>query len=139
MARIRRTAAAYAALMVLIAASLSIGGCVFLNVIRNRLPAPHPAEGGVLFQYEAPAARYINLAGNFNSWCGTQGTGRFDATIDPMSDEDGDGIWTIVKPLKPGRYQYKYVVDHGMRWELDPNNPDTDTEGGIKNSLLIVK
>jgi len=119
--------------------ALPVGGCLFLNIIRNRLPAPHPEGGAILFQYEAPAARYVNLAGNFNSWCGTQGTGRFDATIDPMSDEDGDGIWTITKQLKPGRYQYKYVIDHGMRWELDPNNPDTDTEGGIKNSLLIVK
>jgi 1,4-alpha-glucan branching enzyme len=127
------------AAMLLCAVIIPTNGCLFLRIIRNRLPAPHPVEGGILFQYEAPSARYVNLAGNFNSWCGTEGAGRFDATIDPMSDEDGDGIWTIIKPLRPGRYQYKYVIDHEARWELDPSNPDTDQEGGFTNSLIIVK
>ncbi len=130
--------------IVLIAAVISTiaaagGGCLMTRIIRNRLPAPGPVEGGIIFRYEAPSAKYVNLAGNFNTWCGTEGTGRFDATIDPMSDEDGDGIWTIVKDLKPGRYQYKFVIDHGLRWELDPNNTDTGEEGGFTNSLIIVK
>ena len=128
-----------AALILIAGASLTAGGCLFTRIIRNRLPAPYPVEGGILFQYEAPSARYVNLAGNFNTWGGTEGTGRFDPTIDPMTDEDGDGIWTIVKNLKPGRYQYKFVIDHGIRWELDPSNPDTDEEGGFTNSLIIVE
>ncbi len=41
-------------------------------------------------------------------------------------------------PLPPGRYQYKYVIDGGVRWEQDPNNPDKATEGGIENSLIVV-
>ncbi len=106
--------------------------------VRDRLPPPHEVEGGILFQYEAPAARMVNLAGNFNNWGGTEGGGRFDPTIDPMSDDDGDGIWTIVKPLPPGRYQYKFVIDNGVRWELDPSNPNTGEEGGFTNSLIIV-
>ena len=118
---------------------LSLAACSAWRVIRNRLPPPHPVPGGILFQFEAPSARYVNLAGNFNTWCGTEGTGRFDQTIDPMQDDDGDGVWQIVKPLRPGRYQYKFVIDHGVRWEMDPNNPDTDTEGGIENSLVIVQ
>ena len=127
------------AAILLAAMILPLNSCLFLRVIRNRLPAPHPVEGGILFQFEAPSARYVNLAGNFNNWCGTEGAGRFDPTIDRMTDEDGDGIWTIVKPLRPGRYQYKFVIDHEARWELDPNNPDTDQEGGFTNSLIIVK
>jgi hypothetical protein len=138
-ALLRSRATAMALAIAILASVPTLDGCLFLNIIRNRLQAPHPVENGILFQYEAPSARYVNLAGNFNSWCGTQGTGRFDPTIDPMHDEDGDGIWTITLQLKPGRYQYKYVIDRGVRWELDPNNPDTDTEGGIRNSLLIVK
>ncbi|MFH1755617.1 MAG: hypothetical protein ABIA59_07915 [Candidatus Latescibacterota bacterium] len=117
----------------------AIDGCLFTRIIRNRLPIPHAVEGGVLFQYDAPSARYMNLAGTFNDWCGTATIGRFDPTIDSMSDPDGDGVWTIIKPLKPGRYQYKFVIDHGVRWERDPNNPGTDQEGGITNSLLIVR
>ena len=123
----------------LLAVSLTAGGCLLTRIIRNRIPPPHRVEEGILFQYEAPSAKYINLAGSFNSWCGTEGSGRFDPTIDPMSDEDGDGIWTIVKDLKPGRYQYKFVIDHAVRWELDPNNPNTIQDGDFTNSLLIVR
>ncbi|HSG26829.1 MAG TPA: glycogen-binding domain-containing protein [Candidatus Krumholzibacterium sp.] len=136
LARLLKTAVTAA---VLTSVVLPAGGCLLTKIIRNRLPAPHPVEGGVLFQYEAPSARYVNLAGSFNTWCGTQTTGRFDPTIDPMSDDDGDGIWTIVKPLRPGRYQYKFVIDHGIRWEIDPSNTDTYQEGGFTNSLIIIK
>lgn len=80
----------------------------------------------------------VTLAGNFNNWGGTEGGGRYDPTIDPMTDDDGDGIWTIVKPLAPGRYQYKFVIDNGVRWELDPSNANTGEEGGFTNSLVIV-
>jgi 1,4-alpha-glucan branching enzyme len=128
-----------APLVLLLLIVLAASGCTVTSVIRNRLPAPHPTADGILFQYEAPSAKYVNLAGNFNTWCGTEGTGRFDPTIDPMSDNDGDGIWEITKELRPGRYQYKYVIDRGVRWETDPSNPNTGVEGGFTNSLIIVK
>jgi 1,4-alpha-glucan branching enzyme len=92
----------------------------------------------MLFSYSSPSARQVTLAGSFNNWGGTQGGGRYDASIDPMSDPDGDGVWSIVLPLPPGRYQYKFVLDGGVRWEQDPNNADKSTEGGIENSLVIV-
>jgi len=123
----------------LLTETLSLHGCSYMGIIRDRLPPPHPVDGGILFQYEAPSARYVNLAGTFNDWGGTATIGRFDPTIDPMEDPDGDGIWTIIKDLPPGRYQYKFVIDRGVRWERDPNNPGTDQEGGITNSLLIVR
>lgn len=134
-------AVAALALAALALAALAASGCAYSRIIRNRLPAPHKVEGGVLFQYEAPAARHMNVCGNWddNSWCGTKGTGRFEQTLGVMTDEDGDGVWQIVVPLKPGRYQYKYVIDWGVRWELDPNNPLTAVEGGFTNSLLIVR
>ena len=122
----------------------AFAGCLILGCstiskgVRDRLPPPREVEGGIRFQYEAPAARMVTLAGNFNNWAGTEGGGRYDPTIDPMTDEDGDGIWTIVKPLAPGRYQYKFVIDNGVRWEVDPSNPNTDEEGGFTNSLIIV-
>ena len=102
------------------------------------LPPPSEVNDGIQFRYHAPSARQVTLAGNFNNWGGTQGGGRYDSSIDPMSDPDGDGTWTIVVPLPPGRYQYKYVIDDGIRWEQDPNNPDKATEGGIENSLIVV-
>ena len=56
-----------------------------------------------------------------------------------MHDDDGDGIWEVVVPLKPGRYLYKFAVDWGIRWESDQNNPlgEDDGYGGL-NSILIL-
>ncbi len=125
------------AALVAIAAGLSSCSAV-LGAIEDRLPPPQEVKGGIVFRYYAPSARQVTLAGNFNNWGGTQGGGRYDPGIDPMSDTDGDGVWTIVVPLPPGRYQYKFVIDGGVRWEKDPNNLDTGTEGGIENSLIVV-
>ncbi len=132
----RRTIIAAASATLLM---MTVSGCFMTDMIRNRLPAPHSTDKGIFFQYDAPSAKSVNLAGNFNNWAGTQGSGRFDPTIDPMTDEDGDGIWEIYKELRPGRYQYKYVIDNGTRWVLDPSNPDQGEEGGFVNSLIIVK
>ncbi|RLC49629.1 MAG: hypothetical protein DRZ79_05635, partial [Candidatus Cloacimonadota bacterium] len=120
-----------------------------LNFIKSRLAPPHPVEGGIIFQFEAPSAHLVTLAGDFpdNLWGGTAGSNHsYDATIDPMYDDGthgdkvaGDGIWTIIKPLEPGRYQYKFVVDRNT-WVTDPNGLETVDDGyGGKNSVLIVK
>lgn len=123
----------------LVALALALSSCAgVLSVIEDRLPPPHEVEGGFSFDYYAPSARQITLAGNFNNWGGTEGGGRYDPVIDPMSDPDGDGIWSIVVPLPPGRYQYKFVIDGGLRWERDPNNPDVAYEGGFENSVVLV-
>ena len=125
--------------------ALLVTGCGYSRILRDRLPQPERVddlENGVRFLYEAPQARHVNLCGNWdeNSWCGTQGTGRFDHTIGVMTDEDGDGVWEIVIPLKPGRYKYKYALDYGVRWEPDPNNPLTiDDNFGGNNSVLILR
>ncbi len=123
---------------------VTLSGCSYTRILRNRLPSPHRVddfENAVLFQYEAPQAKHVNLCGNWaeNTWCGTQGTGRFDQTIGAMQDEDGDGVWQLVVPLKAGRYQYKFAVDWGIRWEYDQNNPLTEEDGfGSNNSILIL-
>ena len=140
MKSIRRTTGRGTAALILAAAvALALTSCAgTLDWIQDRLPPPSEVEGGIQFRYHAPSARLVTLAGNFNNWGGTQGGGRYDSSIDPMSDVDGDGTWTIVVPLPPGRYQYKYVIDGGVRWEQDPNNPDKAVEGGIENSMIVV-
>jgi len=136
---IRTTTPKAALMIVLLAAVCALSSCAgVLSAIEDRLPPPHEVQGGMLFSYSSPSARQVTLAGSFNNWGGTQGGGRYDAGIDPMDDPDGDGVWTIVMPLPPGRYQYKFVIDGGVRWEQDPNNADKSTEGGIENSLIIV-
>ena len=113
-----------------------------LHFIKTRLSPPQKVEGGILFQYDAPSARQVNLAGNFpdNEWL------RYGNKIDIMHDDGkngdkiaGDGIWSIVKQLVPGRYEYKFVVDRNS-WIEDPNAIETIDDGyGGDNSVLIVK
>jgi 1,4-alpha-glucan branching enzyme len=133
--RPRRLAAALLIVMTLTAA-LCLAGCAVMRAVRTRLPKPRPTPQGVLFQYDALAAREVNLAGNFNNWGGTQGGGRFDPRIDPMTSDE-KGVWKVYIPLPPGRYQYKFVIDQ-VRWEKDPSNPDVAQEGGFENSLVVV-
>jgi 1,4-alpha-glucan branching enzyme len=98
-------------------------------------------ENAVRFYYEAPQARNVNLCGNWdeNGWCGTQTAGRFDHSIGAMNDDDKDGVWEIIVPLKPGRYLYKFAIDWGIRWEYDQNNPLGEDDGyGGQNSILIL-
>ena len=118
-----------------------ISGCSF-NFIKKRLSAPYKINNGVLFQYEAPSARQVNLAGNFpdNEWL------KHGNQIDMMYDNgqngdrvSGDGVWSIVKKLAAGRYEYKFVIDRNS-WVIDPNALETVDDGyGGKNSVLIVK
>ncbi len=86
---------------------------------------------GVLFSTHEDLAVTVHLAGDFNGWS-------TDAA--PLTDEDGDGIWTIVIELDPGSYQYKFVADGGVRWFEDAGNADfvSDPYGG-RNSLVVVE
>ena len=116
-------------------------GCS-LTFIKGRLSPPHEVNGSILFQYDAPSARYVNLAGNFpnNEWL------KHGDKVDMMHDDGKngdkiakDGIWSIVKVLPSGRYQYKFVVDRNT-WIEDPNALESIDDGyGGKNSILIVK
>lgn len=54
-----------------------------------------------LFEYVDASAKHIALAGEFNGW---------DKTATSMEKTDG-GRWLASVNLKPGRYEYKFVVD----------------------------
>lgn len=131
-------------LAVAVLATALLAGCGYTRILRNRLPSPYRVadfEHAVRFQYEAPQARHVNLCGNWdeNGWCGTMAAGRFNHEIGAMQDEDHDGVWEIVIPLRPGRYLYKYAVDWGIRWESDQNNPLGEDDGyGGQNSIVIL-
>ena len=127
-------------LYIFLISSIFIGCSV--NIIKKRLLPPHMVSDGILFQYDSLSARQVNLAGNFpnNEWL------KHGDRIDIMNDNGingdkvaGDGIWSIVKPLTPGRYEYKFVIDRNT-WVEDPNALDRSDDGyGGVNSVLIVK
>ena len=90
---------------------------------------PPPATVMVRFVLKAPEAKRVHLAGDFNDWS-------VEAT--PLADPDGDGFWSVLLPLKPGRYQYKFLLD-GERWIVEPDAPAYQQDGfGGRNSLLVI-
>jgi hypothetical protein len=134
---LRRLAPLVAMLALVLAGA---AGCGKLNFVKRRLPPPSASADGVMFLFEAPSAKLVQLAGNWpeNNWLAGQAqTGSF--LVGEMKDTDGDGIWERLEPLPPGRYQYKFVIDR-VNWKPDPNNPQRVDDGyGGFNSLLIVE
>jgi neopullulanase len=56
---------------------------------------------------------------------------------EPMTDPDGDGVYTADKVLPAGVWAYKLVVtrpDGSVEWILDPGNPYRAYDGGLENS-----
>ncbi len=80
------------------------------------LPSAAAGAGGggsvVTFVLLAPEARTVALAGDFDGW---------DAARLPLQ-RGASGLWTVDVPLRPGRYQYAFVVD-GRRFVADPAAP----------------
>jgi Glycogen recognition site of AMP-activated protein kinase len=89
--------------------------------------APSGESGAVTFNYLAPSAEAVYLAGDFNGW----------NAADLMLTPGDGGLWTTTVELAEGRYEYKFVVDG--QWMEDPDNPEkvTDPFGG-SNSLVTV-
>ena len=111
-------------------------GCGYL-ASRAQSPGPVVETEGVLFRYYAPAARRVQLAGDWpeNNW--GKGDGSVgEANIGLMNDDDGDGVWEITVALPPGRYKYLFWVDENS-WHLDPGNPE-EVAGGPSGSCSQV-
>lgn len=76
----------------------------------------------------APDAERVTVAGTFNGW---------DPSSTPLI-EGPDGLFYVIVPLPPGRYEYLFVVD-GERWLLDPTAPLTQPDAfGARNAILEV-
>lgn len=79
----------------------------------------------VAFKISAPNAKDVRLAGDFNSW---------DASSTTLK-KFKDGIWKTDLTLKPGRYEYKYLVDG--QWQKDSlNKLFTINTFGTENSVI---
>jgi hypothetical protein len=71
----------------------------------------------------------VAIAGDFNSW---------NQMDNLLEDPNGDGIWTGTLKLKPGRYEYMFVLD-GKKWVPDPNALRYVKDGfGNKNAILEI-
>lgn len=85
-------------------------------------------EGIYLTRHDLPPDQ-VRLAGDFNGWVPDSGV---------LLELHEDGGWTKFLPLRPGRYEYKLVVDG--RWLPDPLNPNkAPNTVGSMNSVLEIK
>jgi 1,4-alpha-glucan branching enzyme len=69
---------------------------------------PDSEAHAVRFEYYNPSASEVLVAGSFNDW---------QPRATPLSKQRG-GNWSAVLLLKPGHYEYRFVVDG--QWQDDP-------------------
>ena len=82
----------------------------------------------VTFSVCADVGSKVFLAGDFNGW---------DPEAKPMVDKKGDGNFSVTLSLRPGEYQYKFVVNG--TWCADPLNKDVvPNDLGTFNSVKLV-
>ncbi|MCX6909423.1 MAG: glycogen-binding domain-containing protein [Verrucomicrobia bacterium] len=80
----------------------------------------------VEMSFDAPFAKFVNIAGDFNAW-----------EMTTLALRKTDSVWKITLELKPGAYQYKFLVDG--EWVNDPNNVRTvPNQFGSLNNMLEV-
>jgi 1,4-alpha-glucan branching enzyme len=82
----------------------------------------------VCFEFDCGNARAVGIAGTFNDW---------NPEATPML-ATGAGRWTREVALRPGRYEYQYVVD-GI-WMNDPRAlKSTPNPRGGRSSVIVVE
>ena len=81
----------------------------------------------VAFEYYAPQAEKVHLAGSFNEW---------NLKACPLK-KDREGHWKTTLTLTPGRYEYRYLVDQS--WENDQRSVECVPNAfGTWNSVVTV-
>lgn len=103
-------------------------------MVRPVPPAPKIAPPTVVpvsarkveMSFDAPFAKFVNIAGDFNAW-----------EMTTLALRKSDSVWKITLELKPGTYQYKFLADG--EWVNDPNNVRTvPNQFGSLNNVLEV-
>ena len=80
----------------------------------------------VYFRLNAPDAKRVVLAGNFNGWK----TDSKDLKRDP------EGVWRAYLVMNTGIYEYRFLVDG--KWRNDPEAPVTPNPFGTENCVRTV-
>jgi 1,4-alpha-glucan branching enzyme len=99
--------------------------------------APKKSDKGVLFQFEAPDAAEVHLAGTFNNWLSNQ-EGRITDKSGLMVRDAGKDIWSTTVKLPPGRHRFKFVVvdtSSNEHWLVPDFIEEKDDDG---NGILWV-
>ena len=82
----------------------------------------------VEFVLQTAADSAVAVVGDFNDW---------DPSATPLRPAS-DSLWSVVVPLRPGRYRYTFVVD-GTQWRRDPSAPRAlEDDFGTPTSVITV-
>jgi 1,4-alpha-glucan branching enzyme len=82
----------------------------------------------VAFTISEPEAKRVTVAGTFNDW---------DVQASPLANGE-NGEWSTFLPLKPGHYEYRFIVD-GV-WKEDPAaRSSVPNPFGTRNSVIDVQ
>ncbi|HEX2249296.1 MAG TPA: isoamylase early set domain-containing protein [Gemmatimonadales bacterium] len=119
----------FVAAMALAAGIAIVFGLGVLVGRRSAVPAPTDAEvRSVEFVLRTAADSAVALVGDFNDW---------DPSATPLRPA-ADSLWSVVVPLRPGRYRYTFIVD-GTRWYRDPSAPRAlEDDFGTPTSVITV-
>jgi 1,4-alpha-glucan branching enzyme len=79
------------------------------------------------FTYHQKGLKSIALIGEFNDW-------DEDSTL---LTEVSPGVWTISLALRPGVYEYQFILN-GTQRVTDPTMPQASNDFGSPNSVLTV-
>ena len=111
----------------------SVADTTFLDdvlVKAGAAPTTVPVRFAVDMSKYTESFSKVYVSGTFNNWSG-------DAN--PLSDPDGDKIWTAELPLATGSIEYKFQVDG---WKAQESFLGTEvctkTTGGFTNRFLVI-
>ena len=105
-----------------------IGGISTLSIVAPNSPAGAPGLSSVVIgdtvvstlrdtlrlvrlMFDAPDARRVAVAGDFNRW---------DVDATPLTRDERSRRWSVTLALREGEHRYAFVVD-GTRWIADPH------------------
>lgn len=112
-------------LLLTLGAAAALGLALGVGFVLGSRHAAEPSPGAVTFVLVAPSAQSVAVAGDFNEWQPSRA---------PL--EDRDGVWTLTIELRPGRYEYMFLVD-GKQWVTDPAARLRRDDGfGNQNAIL---
>ena len=91
------------------------------------MPTKSAKKKRIDFELSAPEAKQVFITGDFSSWDGKGIAMKRNRT----------GLWKTSLNLKPGRYEYKFIVDG--QWWTDPTNTNTvGNSFGSANSVVDI-
>ncbi len=109
------------------------------GMIERAVRSPVIEKGAVTFRLRSPAARTVQVAGDWpgNNW--GRGDGEAGEVLVGLMERNGpEGVWEITFEMSPGRYRYRFIIDEAKH-VLDPDNPRIVDDGaGGRANLLIV-